>query len=482
MRKLKKGFTIIELVIVIAVIAVLTAVLVPTFISLSRKAKDTLDKNVVTNANIQLAAQESLEGKNRSMSEAVKDVDQIGFHISTVQTNNGNMIVWDQVNDRFVLLDKNGNVVLKDEKTTVPTDKNKLFYPIEKLTDRGEFNFAIYAKLHYEGPTSFTSGTSFDAGETEDIAAITYDFDSDANVLVVTNSQDTVLTVDAPNADFEHVGLCGKIIIEAVEDDTFKDYGKVGYVEVQSGHYVADAGADIKAAYATSSSAKIDKQNGGQIENAYGGAASYTGDNSKGNVELDFNDDKAAVEEQALEDLDHEINPQPADPYAALVAQIEADPLAATAVYASVREGTTTYCFDSIPEAVADARLFIIMLNNDSTSFASFWDGANVVMDLNGHNVTLTGDGLGIVDGAVLTLKDSKGTGSLRTTEIALFGTGTLYIESGDYTLTGDGIWGFGGIVRITGGSFNIGINSGWYDSSLYKVENINGRNYILPR
>ena len=41
MKKMKKGFTIVELVIVIGVIAILSAVLIPTFTNLSAKAKKT---------------------------------------------------------------------------------------------------------------------------------------------------------------------------------------------------------------------------------------------------------------------------------------------------------------------------------------------------------------------------------------------------------------------------------------------------------
>lgn len=43
MKKSRKGFTIVELVIVIAVIAILAAVLIPTFSGLIRKAKISAD-------------------------------------------------------------------------------------------------------------------------------------------------------------------------------------------------------------------------------------------------------------------------------------------------------------------------------------------------------------------------------------------------------------------------------------------------------
>ena len=41
MENKKKGFTVVELVIVIAVIAILSAVLIPTFVGLSNRAKET---------------------------------------------------------------------------------------------------------------------------------------------------------------------------------------------------------------------------------------------------------------------------------------------------------------------------------------------------------------------------------------------------------------------------------------------------------
>ena len=51
LRKTKKGFTVVELVIVIAVIAVLAAILIPTFISLDSRAKKASDQSLVKNLN-----------------------------------------------------------------------------------------------------------------------------------------------------------------------------------------------------------------------------------------------------------------------------------------------------------------------------------------------------------------------------------------------------------------------------------------------
>ena len=54
-KKTKKGFTIVELVIVIAVIAILSAVLIPTFAGLINKANISADKTLVRNLNTSLA-------------------------------------------------------------------------------------------------------------------------------------------------------------------------------------------------------------------------------------------------------------------------------------------------------------------------------------------------------------------------------------------------------------------------------------------
>ena len=63
-RNNKKGFTIVELVIVIAVIAILAAVLIPTFAGIIKKAQLSSDQQAVRNMNVALAASGDLADIN----------------------------------------------------------------------------------------------------------------------------------------------------------------------------------------------------------------------------------------------------------------------------------------------------------------------------------------------------------------------------------------------------------------------------------
>lgn len=61
-RNSKKGFTIVELAIVIAVIAILAGILIPTFASISKKAKETAALEEVNAAYTVYLADTVLEG------------------------------------------------------------------------------------------------------------------------------------------------------------------------------------------------------------------------------------------------------------------------------------------------------------------------------------------------------------------------------------------------------------------------------------
>ena len=100
----RKGFTIVELVIVIAVIAILAAVLIPTFSSLIRKSNLSADKQAVREMNIALAADEELHGKATSVERAMQVLANAGYNSDNwVCLTQGYEVYWYSKENRLVL-------------------------------------------------------------------------------------------------------------------------------------------------------------------------------------------------------------------------------------------------------------------------------------------------------------------------------------------------------------------------------------------
>ena len=98
----KKGFTIVELVIVIAVIAILAAVLIPTFVSLTEKANESKDIQLVRNLNTALAADTD---SDKTMAAAIAAAAKFGYDIEKINASaTDNEILWDSVANVFCYL------------------------------------------------------------------------------------------------------------------------------------------------------------------------------------------------------------------------------------------------------------------------------------------------------------------------------------------------------------------------------------------
>ncbi len=111
-RTNKKGFTIVELVIVIAVIAILAAVLIPTFSNLINKANQSNDTMLCKNINTALAYRETVDGKPATPSQAIVNLDEDGFALVNLSpTSTGAHIVYDQSQNRVALFDAEFNLV-----------------------------------------------------------------------------------------------------------------------------------------------------------------------------------------------------------------------------------------------------------------------------------------------------------------------------------------------------------------------------------
>ena len=105
-RNNKKGFTIVELVIVIAVIAILAAVLIPTFAGIIRKANISADTQLAKNLNNALAADEAIDGKPASFSEVLTVFRENGYVVANLNpTAAGCYFVWESETNQIILVD-----------------------------------------------------------------------------------------------------------------------------------------------------------------------------------------------------------------------------------------------------------------------------------------------------------------------------------------------------------------------------------------
>ena len=122
----KKGFTIVELVIVIAVVAILAAVLIPTFSSLVRKANISSDTVVAKNLN---TAAISADAKN--FDEAIEAVRDAGYLVVNLNAKAKDCyFVWDEENDQFLLVDFSENLKVIYSNSEPSVDKENWFVAV----------------------------------------------------------------------------------------------------------------------------------------------------------------------------------------------------------------------------------------------------------------------------------------------------------------------------------------------------------------
>ena len=131
-RTVKKGFTIVELVIVIAVVAILAAVLIPTFASLIKKANMSVDMQIVRQMNTILQADEAVAGKPATVVQAKQILADNGCDDFT-PTFEQNVYYWVGAENRVILWEKDEPVSASAMMMVVSADDGaetgKVTYP-----------------------------------------------------------------------------------------------------------------------------------------------------------------------------------------------------------------------------------------------------------------------------------------------------------------------------------------------------------------
>ena len=249
----KKGFTLVELVIVIAVVAILAAVLIPTFSNLVRKANVSSDTALVKNLNTALAA--NVEG-NDTMSEALESAKDFGFDVAKIQAKaTGNKILWDSKNDCFVYQDsdKSSLVYIPDSKKIEPEK-----YDLWVISNKVDTEYSTY--LYGENiPTSVTTNKGIDTGGYT--VNVEYVNTSGNEQVVTISTNGGVLKVNAPLDSVMHYGESSQIEIIAIKDASFHEFGRTDLISITSGKVQVEAGATVDAIHAEGSAKLVVENN-----------------------------------------------------------------------------------------------------------------------------------------------------------------------------------------------------------------------------
>lgn len=127
----RKGFTIVELVIVIAVIAILAAVLIPTFSGIIDKANTSADIQLIREANMLIQAEMIDLDRSLTKKEAYKVLTDNGIDISKI-TNTANVFYYLEEESQYVIFN------LEDKKMTYPENI------VEKYKDKAVSSWLKY--------------------------------------------------------------------------------------------------------------------------------------------------------------------------------------------------------------------------------------------------------------------------------------------------------------------------------------------------
>ncbi len=243
-RNSKKGFTIVELIIVIAVIAVLAAVLIPTFSNLIQKANVAADQTLIKNLNTALAMDTTVS-KHETMTQALEATKANGFDVEKIVARaTKNRIVWDSVNDCFAYIEEG-----KSEPTYIPdtkTDANVADYQLWTIVNNTTLDakYSSYiAGTSLSGAVEATKGV--DVGENTGITAVTYKNETTTAQRVTIRTNGGKLTIDGDNDSVFHFGEASEVDVVKCAMKSYHEFGKVNLIVLNKGHVVVNDGAEV---------------------------------------------------------------------------------------------------------------------------------------------------------------------------------------------------------------------------------------------
>ncbi len=397
-RLKKKGFTLVELVIVVAVIAVLSAILIPTIGCFVEQAKETNDMATVRLLNAALLEDEASNDKPATMTDALAAMASKGYDIEKLTPRStGCDILWDSENNRFALY-KDG---IPMDSSTSATDKVNLWKIVDDTSELASGEYSYYLKGNSISGDIGTIKTGLDVGKNTGITAIRYANTVTAQTVTIrTNSYSTVLNIQGPQDIVKHYGLVKEVNVAEVDTASYHEYGAVlGNITVAKGNIEIENGASV-------SNVVIDEVGEGEEK--------VTPESGKVTVvvkqEASVKTVYSAVETVSAETVT-------SGDGASTVAKIESTDTHVAYI------GTQGY--DDLPSAISalqDNQTLVLMADVTLESELEITDKNNIVLDLNGKTITS--------NESTSVSKDGRYALDIKRTSITIKGNGTIKGEN----------------------------------------------------
>lgn len=227
----KRGFTIIELVIVIAVIAILAAVLIPTFANIIQKANVANDVALARNMNTILIADEATNGRSTDMYDVLIALEQGGFKLENLNPRaDGNVFAWDKANNQIVYLEKGSTKPIFQAKE-IGANKGDLYITTRKAEVFADYpGYSYYFASDISGDITLDEGSCLDTGE----------FALNGNVIVNTKKDVEIhgtingtITVDSESGKITNYSVVKNVVIKNTAATSYHERGHVEAMEIK---------------------------------------------------------------------------------------------------------------------------------------------------------------------------------------------------------------------------------------------------------
>jgi len=229
----KKGFTIVELVVVIAVIGILAAVLIPTFSNIIEKANISADTQLCRNMNTALSTAKADGREFNDMEDVLFTINEAGYIVEHLNpTTEGYYYAWDSENDQIVFLNKKLNVHYPTDAKINPAECWVTVGSSDEANKIANHGYAVYLEPKLSNKTvSVGSLVSIDGGAT---TGVDLTVSSSANGSIVVKGNFDEIVVKAENAHIEQYGVANKVTAQ-VSDSTLVVNGLVKEVVMEKG-------------------------------------------------------------------------------------------------------------------------------------------------------------------------------------------------------------------------------------------------------